>query len=165
VDQAASADPTLLLGRTAATLDQDDTGVTVGLDDGTQVRAGAVVIAAGIGTFSPRPLPHGEEWVGRGIAHFVTDFDPYRGKDVVVVGGGDSAFDWARHLEPLAASVTLVHRRDAFRAHARTVEEVRSSSVRIVTKAQVAEVRGTDWVQSVVVRHDDDREEELPCQA
>ncbi len=64
-------------------------------------------------------------------------FAPYVGKDVVVVGGGDSAFDWALHLEPVAGSVTLVHRRDAFRAHQRTVEQVRASSVEIVTKAQV----------------------------
>ena len=48
-------------------------------------------------------------------------FAPYAGKDVVIVGGGDSAFDWAQHLEPMAPSVTLVHRRDAFRAHERTV--------------------------------------------
>ena len=49
-------------------------------------------------------------------------FAPYAGKDVVIVGGGDSAFDWALHLEPIATSVTLVHRRDAFRAHQRTVD-------------------------------------------
>ena len=49
-------------------------------------------------------------------------FVPYAGKDVVIVGGGDSAFDWALHLEPVARSVTLVHRRDAFRAHQRTVD-------------------------------------------
>ena len=64
-------------------------------------------------------------------------FAPYAGKDVVIVGGGDSAFDWALHLEPIAQSVTLVHRRDAFRAHERTVQQVRDSSVEIITKAEV----------------------------
>jgi len=59
----------------------------------------------------------------------------------VIVGGGDSAFDWAVHLEPIARSVTLVHRRDAFRAHERTVEQVRASSVRIVTRAEVTALR------------------------
>ena len=82
----------------------DDDGVTVGLDDGTEIRAGAVLITAGIGKFSPRPLPAGEGWLGRGLEFFVPSFEPYAGKDVVIVGGGDSAFDWALHLEPVAAS-------------------------------------------------------------
>ena len=69
-------------------------------------------------------------------------FAPYAGKDVVIVGGGDSAFDWALHLEPVAKSVTLVHRRDAFRAHQRTVDQVRASSVEIVTRAQVTALLG-----------------------
>lgn len=72
------------------------------------------------------------------------DFEPYRDRDVVIVGGGDSAFDWAIHLEPIARSVTLVHRRDAFRAHERTVAQVRASSVRIVTGAEVAALRDAD---------------------
>lgn len=164
VAQARSADPVLLLGRTATTLEEDDDGVTLGLDDGTTLRAGAVVVTAGIGTFRPRPLPSGEDWVGRGVAYFVPDFEVYRDKDVLVVGGGDSAFDWAQHLEPVASSVTLVHRRDAFRAHRRTVEQVRASSVRILTKAQVVELRGEDHLEHVVVRPDEGPDLELPCQ-
>ncbi|HWM72974.1 MAG TPA: NAD(P)/FAD-dependent oxidoreductase [Nocardioides sp.] len=142
VEQAATGDPTYVLDRTASTLESDDGGVTVGLDDGSTVRAGAVLITAGIGKFSPRPLPAGEGWLGRGMEFFVPSFAPYAGKDVVIVGGGDSAFDWALHLEPVAKSVTLVHRRDAFRAHQRTVEAVRDSSVEIVTKAQVIALNG-----------------------
>src|SRR5207253_6971847 len=125
------------LDRTATALSHDDDGVTVTCDDGTEIRAGAVLITAGIGKFSPRPLPAGEGWLGRGMEFFVPSFEPYAGKDVVIVGGGDSAFDWALHLEPVAQSVTLVHRRDAFRAHERTVRAVRSSSVEIVTRAEV----------------------------
>lgn len=164
VEQAGSAGPEFLLGRTAITLEDDDDGVTVGLDDGSVVRTATVIIAAGIGKFSPRPLPAGADWVGRGVEFFVPDFEPYRGKDVVVVGGGDSAFDWAEHLEPLARSVTLVHRRDRFRAHERTVEAVRNSSVRLITNAQVVEVRGSDRVEEVVVEVDG-AQEALACQA
>ncbi len=142
VAQAATAQPEYLLDRTAASLERDDDGVTIGLDDGTQVRAGAVIITAGIGKFSPRALPAGEGWAGRGLEFFVPSFAPYAGKDVVIVGGGDSAFDWAQHLEPIAASVTLVHRRDAFRAHERTVRQVQESTVNIITKAEVAALRG-----------------------
>lgn len=154
VAQASTAEPTYLLDRTAATLEQDDDGVTVGLSDGTTVRAKAVLITAGIGKFSPRPLPAGEGWLGRGLEFFVPSFQPYAGKDVVIVGGGDSAFDWALHLEPVAGSVTLVHRRDAFRAHARTVEAVRASRVEIVTKAEVSAIHGNGTVESVEITVD-----------
>lgn len=138
VAQALTAEPVQLLGRTAAGLVADaDKGVELTLDDGTVVAAEAALITAGIGKFSPRPLPAAEGWVGRGVEFFVPSFEPYADKDVVIVGGGDSAFDWALHLEPIARSVTLVHRRDAFRAHQRTVEQVRASSTQILTRAEV----------------------------
>ncbi|MGB0098748.1 MAG: NAD(P)/FAD-dependent oxidoreductase [Nocardioides sp.] len=150
VAQASVTEPTYLLGRTAATLTEDEDGVSVGLDDGSEVRAKVVLITAGIGKFSPRPLPAGEGWVGRGLEFFVPSFQPYVGKDVVIVGGGDSAFDWALHLEPVARTVTLVHRRDAFRAHERTVAAVRASSkVEIVTKAEVSAIHGNGTVESI----------------
>ncbi len=151
VAQAATADPDYFLDRTAETLTHEGDRVVVGLDDGTRIEAGAVMITAGIGKFSPRPLPAGEGWTGRGLEFFVPSFAPYVGKDVVIVGGGDSAFDWAQHLEPIAASVTLVHRRDAFRAHERTVAAVRQSSVEIITKAQVTALRGEDGVEEVEI--------------
>ncbi len=154
VAQAASADPAYFLDRTATSLEHDDDSVTVVLDDSTRIRAGAVVITAGIGKFSPRPLPAGEGWLGRGLEFFIPSFAPYAGKDVVVVGGGDSAFDWALHLEPLARSVTLVHRRDAFRAHQRTVEQVRATSVEILTRAEVTELRGDPLLEEVEIKVD-----------
>ena len=171
VEQAAAAGPTYLLERTATALersDDPDEGVVVGLDDGTRVRAGAVLITAGIGRFSPRVLPAGDGWHGRGLEFFVPSFEPYVDKDVVVVGGGDSAFDWAMHLEPVARSVTLVHRRDRFRAHARTVEAVRASSARIITHAEVTALRGEDGLREVDVttRGDDGPEvTTFPAQA
>jgi len=154
VIQAATAEPNYLLDRTALTLAHDDDGVTVGLDDGTEVRAGAVIITAGIGKFSPRQLPAQGDWLGRGLEFFVPSFAPYADKDVVIVGGGDSAFDWAVHLEPVARSVTLVHRRDAFRAHERTVQQVRDSTVRIITKAEVSAINGDRTVESVDITVD-----------
>lgn len=164
VAQAGTAHPEYLLDRTAVSLHRDGDSVVVGLDDGTDVRAGAVLVTAGIGKFSPRPLPAGEGWLGRGLEFFVPSFTPYAGKDVVIVGGGDSAFDWALHLEPVARSVTLVHRRDAFRAHARTVAQVKATGVRIVTKAEVTAFHGDGVVESVDVVADGE-ELHLPAQA
>ncbi|HVX55582.1 NAD(P)/FAD-dependent oxidoreductase [Nocardioides sp.] len=154
VEQANTADPTYLLGNTAVALEGDDESLTVTLDDDTQVTSKALLITAGIGTFSPRPLPAGEGWLGRGMEFFVPSFAPYAGKDVVIVGGGDSAFDWALHLEPIARSVTLVHRRDAFRAHQRTVAQVRASGARILTNAEVVELRGATTVEEAELKVD-----------
>ena len=165
VEQAATAHPTYVLDRTATTLEHRDDDVLVTLDDGTRVVAGAVLITSGIGKFSPRPLPAGEGWVGRGMEFFVPSFAPYAGKDVVIVGGGDSAFDWAQHLEPVAASVTLVHRRDAFRAHERTVSQVKDSSVEIITNAQVTELRGDGHLAEVVISVDGEDPQVRPAQA
>ena len=149
VEQASTAEPTYLLGRTAVTLQHGEQGVTVGFDDGSVVEAKAVLVTAGIGKFTPRPLPAGDGWLGRGLEFFVPSFTPYAGKDVVIVGGGDSAFDWALHLEPIASSVTLVHRRDAFRAHERTVAAVRAAGVEIITHAEVIALRGDRGVEEV----------------
>ena len=165
VAQAATAAPTYLLDRTATTLDHGEDQVVVTLDDGTTVTARAVLITSGIGKFSPRPLPAGEGWVGRGMEFFVPSFAPYAGKDVVIVGGGDSAFDWAQHLEPVASTVTLVHRREAFRAHERTVAEVKASSVEIITSAQVTELRGDAHLEEVEITVDGQEPRVLPAQA
>jgi ferredoxin/flavodoxin---NADP+ reductase len=165
VAQADTAKPEYFLDRTAETLSHQGDRVVVGLDDGTQIDAGAVLITAGIGKFSPRALPAGDGWVGRGLEFFVPSFAPYVGKDVVIVGGGDSAFDWAQHLEPIAKSVTLVHRRDAFRAHERTVTAVRESSVEIITKAQVTALRGDSEVEEVEILVDGQDPFVRPAQA
>jgi thioredoxin reductase (NADPH) len=90
----------------------------------------SVVIAAGIGAFSPRRLPQAvaAPWYGRGIFDRVTDPAAFTGRRVVIVGGGDSAFDWAQQLRGRAASVALVHRSDRFRAHASTVADVQAAA-------------------------------------
>ena len=88
----------------------------------------SILIAAGIGAFSPRRLPQAcaAPWYGKGIEEHVLDPSRFAGQHVVIIGGGDSAFDWAHQLQGRAASVTLVHRSDRFRAHHATVETVRA---------------------------------------
>jgi ferredoxin/flavodoxin---NADP+ reductase len=89
----------------------------------------AIVVAGGIGAFEPRRLPQAvaEPWYGRGIFDRVADPAAFAGMRVVIIGGGDSAFDWAHQLRGRAASVALVHRSDRFRAHAATVADVRAA--------------------------------------
>ncbi|MER6669767.1 NAD(P)/FAD-dependent oxidoreductase [Amycolatopsis japonica] len=137
LDQAAPFKPAYLLGRKAEKLESVEDGVTITLDGGQVLRAGAVLITAGIGEFTPRPLPAGDGWLGRGMVHFVPSLKAHEGQHVVVVGGGDSAFDWVLALHPVAASVTLVHRRAKFRAAESIVRQARELGVRIVTDAEV----------------------------
>jgi thioredoxin reductase len=164
VAQAGQYHPTYLLGHEAQELTRR-TGrdglerLAVTTSSGAVVTSGAVIVTGGIGSFTPRPLPAGEEFLGRGLEYFVPARDEYAGKDVVVVGGGDSAIDWCLMLEPVAASVTLVHRRSAFRAHAASVERVRASSVEVLTDAQVVALEGGDRVEKARVEV---RGEELP---
>ncbi|HET8561404.1 MAG TPA: NAD(P)/FAD-dependent oxidoreductase [Marmoricola sp.] len=166
VKQAATADPTYFLDRTVTSLVTDaDTGVTVGLDDGTEIVAKVVVITAGIGKFTPRRLPSGEGWEGRGLVFFVPSFDGYTDKDIVIVGGGDSAFDWAHHLHPMARSVTLVHRRDKFRAHQATVDAVMASSTEVVVNSEVTQIIGNDVVEKVEITSKSGEVRTVPAQA
>ncbi len=144
VAQAAQYDPVYLLGRQARTLTEDGDRYDIGLADGGVVSTRSVLITAGMGEFRPRPLPAGDGWLGRGVVHFVPELAAHTGQDVVIVGGGDSAFDWALALHSLARSVTIVHRRAAFRAHHGTIEKVRSLGVPIVTDAQVTALRGVN---------------------
>jgi ferredoxin/flavodoxin---NADP+ reductase len=144
VEQADQFKPTYLLGRKARTVTEAADGYDVGLDDGAVIRAGAILITAGMGEFTPRPLPAGDGWFGRGVVNFVPSLEEHRDQDVVVVGGGDSAFDWALSLHDIARSVTIVHRRNKFRAFAATVRQVRELGVPIITDAQVVALRGTD---------------------
>lgn len=167
VEQAAPGDPRYLLGQRAETLHRDPADrPVVTTHTGTSITAGTVVLTGGIGTFAPRPLPVGGEWAGRGLQYFVPRPADLADLDVVVVGGGDSAFDWVLTLHPVARTVTLVHRREAFRAHAGSVARARELGVRLVTSAEVSAVRGAARVEEVDVRHTPTGEvRTLPAQA
>ncbi|MFT4262198.1 MAG: NAD(P)/FAD-dependent oxidoreductase [Nocardioides sp.] len=152
LSQAAQHKVDYLLSEQASELvRREDGGFTVTTAKGTVIRTRAIVITGGIGTFTPRPLPAGGEFLGRGLVHFVRDPSTCLGEDVVIVGGGDSAVDWALMLEPIARSVTVVHRRGDFRAHPASVEQMKASSVQIFTDARVTAVRGRAVVEEVDV--------------
>ncbi len=150
-EQAASARPTYFLGQRADDLSVEDTHATVTTEQGLAVDTKTVLITGGIGTFSPRPLACADGYQGRGLMYFVPRLDDLAGLDVLIVGGGDSAFDWAMSLEPRCRSVALVHRRTAFRAHEGTVRQVVGSSVRILTPYEVTKIYGEDAITAVDV--------------
>ena len=119
----------------------------------------AIVIAAGIGAFSPRRLPQAcaGPWYGRGIHDVVTEPELFRDKRIVIIGGGDTAFDWAHQLLGRASSITLAHRSDRFRAHAATVAEVQRAAeagrLDLLTFHELFDVVGNgDHLAGVVLR-------------
>src|ERR1700730_10742287 len=121
----------------------------------------AVVITPGIGAFRPRKLaaPSAEQFEGRGVQYYARAFDEFAGKRVVIVGGGDSAVDYALALVPRAASVTIVHR-SQFRAHPHTVDQLRNSTVDVrQPDFEVKEVHGDGKVEAVTIAHSKTKEE------
>jgi len=166
VEQAARYSPNYLLGSPASSLVHEPDGrILLSTEAGTTVRTRSVVITGGIGSFTPRPLPAGRAHEGKGLVYFVPSLQEMADRDVVIVGGGDSACDWALSLESIARSVTLVHRRAAFRAHAGSVDALMASSVEVITDAQVTEIAGDDWVESVTITGKARDQQERKCQA
>jgi ferredoxin/flavodoxin---NADP+ reductase len=151
VRQAEPFNPEYLLGVRAEALSYVDEKPVLALSDGTTLHCGAVLITGGLGSFTARPLPAAEAFTGEGLVYFVPHLDDLAGHHVVIVGGGDSAFDWALSLHPVAKSVTMVHRRDKFRAHAGTVAKVQELPVEIIVNAEVTEIHGTGRVTGAEV--------------
>ncbi|MGI8761615.1 MAG: NAD(P)/FAD-dependent oxidoreductase [Jatrophihabitantaceae bacterium] len=151
VAQAAPHHPEYLLGHQAVGLERGEGSFAVTTSQGLRIECRAIVITGGIGTFTPRPLPTGGEYLGHGLVHFVPDPSAYEGQHIVVVGGGDSALDWALMLEPIGKSVTVVHRRAEFRAHPHSVQLLKASTVSMLTDAQVSGVRGDPELNEVDV--------------
>jgi thioredoxin reductase (NADPH) len=138
--------PEVRLGKAVTTLVEDGEGVfTLGVGD-TTVRARTVILAAGIGAFRPKslPIPGLEALEGRFVHYSVKDTNRFKGARVLIVGGGDSAVDWANHLAGVAGSVHLIHRRDEFRAHEGSVTQMRAGPTKIMTPYELKALEGDE---------------------
>jgi thioredoxin reductase len=155
--------PQFCLGEQAVDLVTSDDGVEVTTDRGTVLAARSMLLTVGIGSFSPKPLPAAAEWTAGGVVHFVPHPADLAGHDVVIVGGGDSAVDWAHMLYPVAKSVRVVHRRDRFRAAPAMLERVRSMGIPFHVPAQVTRLIGDGRLAGVELTAGDGTVSELPC--
>lgn len=139
-------------------------------DGGMTLLAKVVVIAAGGGSFTPKrpPLDGIAGYEGSSVFYSVRRIETMRGHDIVIVGGGDSALDWTLNLQPVAKSLTLVHRRDDFRAAPHSVEKMRAlvadGKVRLLI-GQATTLEGADGKLSAVTIKTADGEESVPCTA
>ncbi len=126
----------------------------------------AIVVAAGIGAFSPRrlPLDDYDAWLGRGLFDKVVDPAAFRGQRVLLVGGGDSAFDWAVNLQGVAKSILMIHRRDGFRAHQATITQVQqlcdAGKMELRTFWEVKAIHGEGRVEAATIAGSKTKEEQ-----
>lgn len=127
MEQIAPFSPQFHFGQMAEKLEKLDNGNwRLTTDLGTRLEAPNVIVAAGGGSFVPKkpPIQGIEAYEGSSVFYSVRQIETFRDKNLVIVGGGDSALDWTMALEPIAKRVTLIHRRDQFRAHADSVNKV-----------------------------------------
>ena len=125
-----------------------------------------VVISGGIGAFVPNRLEATADYENRGIHYFVKDKRPFRGQRILIVGGGDTAVDWCLNLRDWASEITLIHRRDGFRAHEASLAELHASTIPVKTFWELESVAGNGQVQRATIRNNKSGEtEELEVDA
>lgn len=114
-----------------------------------------IIITAGNGAFHPRKLKLKEvkPFEQKNVHYFVNDMNQFKGRKVAILGGGDSAVDWALMLESVAEKVTLIHRRDKFRAHEHSVEQLLNSTVEVKTPYVPSELIGTEKLSQIALEH------------
>lgn len=154
-EQVKTFDPTIILGQSVEDVKrlEDDT-FQLTAHNGEIHYTRSIIITAGNGAFQPRRLNIGssEGFEGVNLNYYVKDMNIYQDQNVLLLGGGDSAVDWALMLEPIANKVTLAHRRDRFRAHEHTVSQLKASSVEVITPYIPTGVTGEDKIESVLLK-------------
>jgi thioredoxin reductase (NADPH) len=158
------------LGEMADSLEKAPDGRwRVGTDLGTKIAAPVVVIAGGGGSFTPKkpPIPGVDAFEGQSVFYAVRKRDIFRDRTLVIAGGGDSALDWTLNLQPLARKLTLIHRRDEFRAAPDSVEKMRMlvAEGKVDLKiAQITGLKGDGGQISAVSIASVDGAEDVPCE-
>jgi thioredoxin reductase (NADPH) len=168
-DQAAQFGAPIHLGQKVVGLRRESADGAprfVLVTEGGEYASRTLLIAGGIGAFTPRALPlkDAAQWAGKGLHDRVLDPQVFRGKRVLIVGGGDSAFDWAVNLQPIAKSILMIHRRDGFRAHQATVDQVRALSaagkMELRTFWEMRAIHGAGRIERVTLVNNQTKAEE-----
>jgi len=167
LEQAKRYNPLLLLGDRATDLKKGDDGLFTIVTDKRQLKARSIIITAGVGSFSPNKLDiiNQEKYEGNGIYYFVKQKEFFRNKNLLIVGGGDSAVDWALNLKEVTKSIILIHRRDQFRAHEQSVKELYNSpgvTVKTFTELKLVDGDSNSLKSAIIFENKTGREEPIP---
>lgn len=154
-EQLNRFDPDIRLEEKVLQIEKKDERHFVVTTDKEVHHARAIIITAGVGAFEPRRLEveNAPLYEKKNLHYFISDMSKFRGRKVLISGGGDSAVDWALMLEPIAEKVTLIHRRDKFRAHEHSVENLMASSVEVITPTEITALHGGDTIERVTLAH------------
>ena len=164
VEQLGLFEQTFVLEQTIQGFERLENGVLKLTTDKEIHITKTLIIAAGLGAFQPRKLPleNAESFEGKTLHYFIDDMSLFKGKKVIVLGGGDSAVDWALMLEPIAESVTIIHRRDKFTAHEHSVEQLIKSTVQIRTPLVPTALEGENGnLQKITFKNGESGENEI----
>lgn len=166
MEQIKQFQPGFTLNEVAESIEKQEDGTfIVTTNKGTKHHGKAVAIAGGLGSFEPRKpeLENLTFYEDKGVEYFVKKPEMFAGKKIVIAGGGDSALDWSIYLADIAAEVYLVHRRNEFRGALDSVEKVQAlkdqGKIKLVTPAEIVELKGTTKLEAVVVDREGTREE------
>jgi thioredoxin reductase (NADPH) len=158
MEQIAPFKPGFSLGERVDRLQQTaDKCFVIHTNEGTEIQAKVVVIAGGLGCFEPRKpdIPGLSLFEGKGINYMIKNPELYRGRKVVLSGGGDSALDWTLFLANVAERVTLVHRGETFRGHPDSAEKVfqlaQQGKINLLLQSQITALDGQDHLQQVAI--------------
>lgn len=155
IAQATQYEPEIYLSEKVIKLELlEDKGILKLVSENGNVHfSKTVVLTLGIGAFVPRKLdiPDVQKLEGRGIHYIVKDKSIFKNKNILIVGGGDSAVDWALNLEGIAKSITLIHRRDVFKAHEDSLKKLLSSTVEVKTFYELKRVHGDEHVEGATI--------------
>jgi thioredoxin reductase (NADPH) len=169
VEQALQFSPEVCLNDKVTHLRRkDEHAIELETAAGIRHLSRTVIIAAGVGAFVPRTLdlPDLERMAGKGVTYFLHDREAFRDRRVLVVGGGDTALDWAHSLLGVAKEVTLIHRRGSFRAHEQSVSRVLSSESEVLTHHELQALHGQDRVEAAtIIDNRDGREQTIAVDA
>lgn len=153
--------PSFTLGERAESIEKLENGsFKLTTNRGTEISAPVICIAGGLGSFEPRkpPIANIAQFEDKGVEYIIRDPELYRGKKIVIAGGGDSALDWSIYLADLAKELTLIHRRSEFRGALDSVEKVmhlkEAGKINLVTQAEVVGLNGNGQLTEVVIKHD-----------
>ena len=151
--------PSFTLGERAEKIEKvDDNLFILTTNKGTQIQAPVIAIAGGLGSFEPRkpPIEGLQAFEDYGVDYMVREPEKYRGKKILIAGGGDSALDWTIELEGIAKEITLIHRRTSFRGALDSVEKVmklaQEGKINLITEAQAIGVTGEDNLSEVIIK-------------